>query len=431
MNAILFPLVAGLAWPPALPGGKSVATGSDPSLLVPTETLREGVTIATRAPTIDFLYFDCQAYEATGGVWSHWGDGLVVGDTFYTSIGDHMSPSGNAFLYAYDADTKSLERRLDLKSILQQPEGRYTPGKIHSQIGLGKDGWLYFSTHRGSTKIAFHPTAEFGGDWILRHHPETGQSEIVAHAPLPLQCLPTGQLDAKRLIFYAGTADGLNEKPPQFLAYDLAGRRVLAKRDRGPARALILSTTTGRAYFNPEKKGAAPLIRFDPGNPGEFTNIEAELGLRCATTELSDGSVYTIEGDQLWRFDIPTETATPLGPTAVGEKDYITSVDVDPATERFLYYVPGSHGGAQLDGSPLVQYDLETGTRKVVAFLADYCEKRYGFIPMGSYCSAVSGDGTRVYVTWMGNRGGADERGRIRFNTCALTVIHLPESERR
>ena len=30
----------------------------------------------------------------------------------------------------------------------------------------------------------------------------------------------TGLLDPDRLIFYAGTADGMNKKQPQFLAYD-------------------------------------------------------------------------------------------------------------------------------------------------------------------------------------------------------------------
>ncbi|MFP6659515.1 MAG: hypothetical protein VB853_15130 [Pirellulales bacterium] len=51
--------------------------------------------------------------------------------------------------------------------------------------------------------------------------------------------------------------------------------------------------------------------------------------------------------------------------TAVASKTYTTSIDLDPATERYLYYVPGAHGGAYSDGSPLVQYDLKTKLRKV------------------------------------------------------------------
>ena len=434
--------ILALSWPPALPDGKTVDTGSDPSLLIPTETLREGVKIAKTAPVVDFLYYDCQTYEAEGGgVWSHWGDGLVVGNIFYSSVGDHMSPGGNAFLYSYDMDTKKMSRLMDLRSVLKQPDGKYTPGKIHSQIGLGKDGWLYFSTHRGSTRIAFHPTANFKGDWILRHHPGMKKSEVVAHAPLEMQCLPTGQIDPERLIFYAGTADGRREKEPQFLAYDLKNRKILAHREKGPARAMIFARSTGCLYFHTEKSGTAKLIKFDPSRPKEFTPIEAEVGLRCASVENDLGIVYTIDRNEMWRFDVATETATSLGPTAVGEKDYITSVDFDWVNQRYLYYVPGSHGGAQVDGSPLVQYDVKTGTRKVICFLAKYCRDKFGYIPMGSYCSAVSEDGSKVLITWMGNRGADDDepaesagnrkkKKKIKFNTCALTVVHVPESER-
>jgi hypothetical protein len=36
-----------------------------------------------------------------------------------------------------------------------------------------------------------------------------------------------------------------------------------------------------------------------------------------------------------------------------------------------------------------------------------------------------------VYITWNGNIGGKDRRGRITFNACALTVVHIPEEERK
>ena len=57
-------------------------------------------------------------------------------------------------------------------------------------------------------------------------------------------------------------------------------------------------------------------------------------------------------------------------------------------------------------------------------------QEKYGYVPLGTFGSAVSEDGSKLYVTWNGNRGRA-VRGRLRFDTCALTVIHIPESERR
>ncbi len=428
---VLHFVAAALTWPPT----GEVVSGSSPTLLQPTATLREGVEIAKTPPNVDVLFYDCQTYEPNPGVWSVWGDGCVVDRVYYSAIGDHSSPSGNAFVYAYDFAARELKRLTDLKSVLRQPPGRYTPGKIHSELRLGSDGWLYFSTHRGSTKIAFHETANFQGDWILRLNPATGASEIVAHAPLPMQCLPCGTLDPDRLIFYAGTADGLNETAPRFLAFDLKNRRTLFFSDRGPARAMIRAKS-GQIYFHTSKKGPAKLLRFDPDAPERgLTPIEAEIGLRAASQETRAGKVYTVDRDEMWEFDTVAETARSLGATAVGEKNYITSLDLDPKTERYVYYVPGAHGGAEKDGSPLVQFDLRTGARKVVAFLHPFVFQQCGYIPMGSYSVAVSPGGERVFITWNGNRGTTPEelaggKKRIRFNTCALTVVHIPESER-
>lgn len=112
----------------------------------------------------------------------------------------------------------------------------------------------------------------------------------------------------------------------------------------------------------------------------------------------------------------------------MASKTYTTSIDLDPATERYLYYVSGAHGGDYSDGSPLVQYDLKTKLRTVIAFLRPFYHKRYGFVPCGT---AVSPKGDKVYIAWNGNRGSPVASGRFRFNTCAFTVIHIPESERK
>jgi len=434
-----FPATAAeeLTWPPKLPDSKNVATFSSPKLLKPTSSLRSGVKIAKTPSTVDFLYYSGQDYP--GNPWSVWGDSLAVEGKYYSAIGDHKSPEGNAFVYEYDAETKRLDRVVDLRKTLRRPKGHYTPGKIHSRIDLGRDGWLYFSTHRGSTRVAFDPKAHFKGDWILRYHLETKKTEIVAHAPLPMQCMPCGMLDPDRLIFYAGTADGLNEKKPQFLAYDTAKRKILYSDAYGPSRYLIFARSTGKVYFHgntssPSRtQGPAQLVRFDPEKPGPPKPIPARCGLRAATMETPDGLVYTIDHDALWSFNTKTEKVTSLGPSAVGEKTYTTSIDADMATGRYLYYIPGAHGGAQLDGTPIVQFDVKTRTRKVIAFLHPLLYEKFGYIAVGTFGSAVSPEGDKLYVTWNGNRGTRRENlgGRIRFNTCALTVIHIPASERK
>ena len=426
-----------LTWPPRLPGGKEMITITGPGLLEPSAELAPGVKIARTPPKVEFMYYPGQNYP--GNPWSVWGDGSAIGTKYYSAIGDHKSPEGNAFVFEYDSQTRQLDLVVDLRKTLRQPKGRYTPGKIHGRVDMGGDGWLYFSTHRGSTRIAQNPAAHFKGDWILRYHSEKRKTEIVAHAPLPMQCMPCSLLDPDRMIFYAGTADGLNERDPQFLAYDVTGRKILYSDSHGPYRYMIFARSTGRIYFRGQVEGASSrqgegqLVRFDPAKPGKPVPIRAHCGLRAATTETADGFVYTVDRDGLWAFNTRTERATPLGPAAVASQTYTTSIDVDPVTGRYLYYIPGAHGGAQHDGTPVVQYDVKTQTRKVIAFLHPLLHERAGYVTLGTFGSAVSPEGDKIYVTWNGNRGTRkqDLGSRVSFNTCALTVIYIPQAERK
>lgn len=367
-----------MTYPPKIPGGKKIVTDSSTEFLKPYGTLQSGVKIAKTPPTVDFAYYDCQTYAPKPGLWSAWGESLAVGDKCYSTIGDHSSPGGNAFLYEYDSKTKKLKMVLDARSLIKAPDGHYTPGKFHSRVDLGSDGWLYLSTHRGSTRITTAAN-HYSGGWIMRYHPQTGKGEIVAHAPLPMQTLPTSLLDPQRLIFYSGTADGdYKNKRVMFLAYDVKKCKVLYSDDYGPYRYMIYSDTTGKVYWHGQTSspnrmaGPGQLVRFDPEKPAKPVPIPARLGLRSATQETPQGIVYTVDHDNLWAFDVKTEKVTPLGPCVAGEKTYTTSIDADPKTGRYLYYVAGAHGGADKDGSPLVQYDVKTRTRKVIAFLRDF-----------------------------------------------------------
>jgi hypothetical protein len=69
--------------------------------------------------------------------------------------------------------------------------------------------------------------------------------------------------------------------------------------------------------------------------------------------------------------------------------------------------------------------------KKILAFLHPHYRDKYGYTPLGTFGSAVDEAGEKLYVTWNGNRGGPDARGRLGFDTCALTVVHIPEPERR
>ncbi len=418
--------VAEVAFPPKLPADKEVVTDTSDDFLKPPATLKAGVAVAKVAPAVDFLYFPGQTYA--GKPWSNWGDSLAANGKYYASIGDHLAPSGNAFVFEYDPAKKRLRQLVDLKKVLGLPAGHYAPGKIHGRLDLGEDGWLYFATHRGSPRVT-NDRYHYKGDWIVRHDPRDGKTEVVVQAPVPKHCIPCSVLDPKRLIFYGGTAPGEGGEDGQFFAYDVRAGKVLYAGPDGPSRYMILAKSTGRVYFNPGK-GSDGLVRFDPARGGPPVKIPGTIGIRAATEETPQGLVYAVSqggrGSEatLYSFDMKTEKVEVLGPANVGTQGYIASIDADPAG-RYLYYNAGAHGGAEQDGTAIVQFDVKTRTKKVIAFLHPFCKDRYGCTLKGTYSSAVDPKGDKLYVTWNASRGSRA------WDCCALTVIHIPESERR
>src|SRR5262249_7416613 len=160
------------------------------------------------------------------------------------------------------------------------PAGHYTPGKIHGRLDLAADGWLYFATHRGSTRATTDDN-HYKGDWILRHHPGTGKTEVVACGPVPKHCIPASVVDPKRLLFYGRTHPGDNEAPGHFFAYDLKNRQLLFSCPDGPSRAMILARSTGKVYYTEGKGGR--FVRFDPEKPAKPAPVKGAIGIRAAT----------------------------------------------------------------------------------------------------------------------------------------------------
>lgn len=423
-------------YPPTLPDNQTVVTDKSDHFLKPASDLVDGVTIAKTAPEIDFMYYPGQDYA--GKPWSCWGDGSSSGGKYYSAIGDHASPRGTARVFEYDLKTKKLRILADIKTILEEnkaiPEGMdYCPAKIHSRVDIGKDGWVYFSGHRGSPRTT---TDKYGflGDWIFRTNPETGKNEIVAAYPVPKHCLPCSVLDPDRLVYYSGTAHGTDAPAQgvQFLAYDTQNKKVLYTGPNGPARYMLFARSTGTLYYGPGGEGAtAPLMRYHPEKNDPPAPVGIEIGMRSATQETADGFIYTVSRDDdatVWAFNTKTEKAETIGTLKVAKHNYITSLDVDP-TGRYLYYIPGAHGGAMAEGSPIVQFDVKKRVKKIIAFMHPYYQAKYGYTPDGCFSSTTDATGEHLFVTWNGTRSTAP-RGSSTWESCALSVIHIPVSER-
>ncbi|MBN1292647.1 MAG: hypothetical protein JXB48_12475 [Candidatus Latescibacteria bacterium] len=79
-------------------------------------------------------------------------------------------------------------------------------------------------------------------------------------------------------------------------------------------------------------------------------------------------------------------------------------------------------------GAPVIQYDTNTGTKKVLAFLHPYYHEKYGFVNGGSYCFTLSRDGSTLFIVF---NGAFDEvKDKDTFGNPCITVVHIPESER-
>ncbi len=407
-----------LPYPPTLPGGKKVVTERSPVLLKPGPNLKDGVTIAARPPTVDFAFYPDQDYP--GNPWSHRSDGIVVGDKFYSSSNDHLAPRGTAHLWEYDIAAQRFTKLCDTTQFLESQRAfpgsmNYRPGEMQSRIDLGSDGWLYYATDRGSPTVT-NDAHGYLGEWVLRTHPQTRETQIVATFPVAKHTIPASVLDPRRMRFYGGTApgkDSINQKV-QFFVLDVQTGKVLLQADDGPDRVMIFSSSTGRVFW--EGKMYDPQThRVTPANVPH---------VRAASRETAQGWVYgtSHRSADLWALNVRTGELQTLGSGAVGTQEYISSIEVDP-TGRYLYYIPGAHGGAASDGSPVVRFDTTTKQRHVIAFLHDLFWEKYDYALDGSFGSALDEKGKRLCISWDGWRKG-QPRG---WESAAITVLHLAE----
>jgi hypothetical protein len=109
-----------------------------------------------------------------------------------------------------------------------------------------------------------------------------------------------------------------------------------------------------------------------------------------------------------------------------------TAVCVLSPCERYVYYLPGAHGQAYRHGTPVVQYEIASGRRKVLAFLAEPFAADYGYVPAGTYGAKLSADGGTLYVNFNGHptAGLPSHLKENGFGLCAFAAIHIPSSER-
>jgi len=442
-----------IPWPPALPGAvHGTATVENPSFLEVPEKVKElaamdgaaKFTVAKAAPRVEIAFHDKLGENAaTRRLWSSWGDIALAKDgSVYCGIGDHGNDVGGdarCFVYKFDPKTARLTQVVDMNQVVPPREGQPAWSKIHAKIDEGLDGSIYFSCTLNDGNRAKLPTHGFHeglpGGQLYRYDPRTGKTSVFASLP-PRRCTATSILDRQRNLWWCNLESGdgnalwcLDLKP---------GEPVYQGQDKsvGFNRAFAL-LNDGSILFNGELDGAdAPLMRLNLADQQiRKTNsvFKDSPGMRCATRETKDGKIYgiTYKNTQLYCYDTKHDKLEILGNDwLLGS--YVAVCELSP-DEKFVYYLPGAHGKAFHDGTPVLQYEIATKKLKVLAFLAPTLEKQLEYVPGGTYGIKISADGGTLYVNFNGHPA---ERIRPKkmvpngFGLTSFAAIHIPASER-
>jgi len=435
-------------WPPPLKGAVNgtVTLRSELFLKVPKVVqglrLRPGAApfvVAKTPPTVELAFHRPLPNMALNGTgWSSWGDICVASDgRVYCGIGDHGDDAGGGaycYIFRWDPQRKVLERVVDMREVIKARPGLPAWSKVHARICEGPDGGIYFTCTLNDGNRAkeprFHWTEELPGGQLYRYDPRTGQTEVFANLP-PKRCSATALLDRERNIWWCNLEAGGNA----LWALDLGTRKPLFKAPDGSMglnRNFALARD-GSVYFNGpggriwkcdlQRKEIRPTGSTFPNSPG----------MRCSTRESADGYIYgcAMGTNQLFRYAPAADKLEMLGFNFLTGS--YTTVCVLSPDERFLYYLPGAHGQAREWGTPVVQYEIATGQRKVIAFLREAFETNYDYVPAGTYGVKLSADGSTLYVNLNGHAAdpirpkGMPASG---FGLTAFVAIHIPQSER-
>ena len=435
-------------WPPPLRGVvDGVATISTEEFLrvpasVEARRVEKGVApfdMAKTAPQVELAFHDRLGPEAASRrLWSCWGDICVASDgRVYCAIGDHGNDAGGdarCFLYCWDPKERRLRQIVDMNRVVPAREGQPAWSKVHAKIDEGADGKIYFSCTLNAGGRAGDPKYGFNdalpGGQLYRYDPASGETEVFTSLP-PRRCTATSRLDRARNVWWcnleAGGGDAL-------FGVDLATKKVVYRGEDGSVgfnRAFAL-LGDGRILFN----GRSGFQLLDPA-AGQISSTrsvaEGSPGMRCATRESRNGHVFGVlqTTHQLFDYAVAKDELKLPGPNwLAGEYTAVCELSPD---ERFLYYLPGSHGRAWQSGTPVIQVDLATGRRKVLAFLAPAIESLTDYVPGGTYGMKISADGDVLYVNFNGHAADSIRPAKMKpigFGLTAFAAIHIPASER-
>lgn len=407
---------------------KDVLVIQSGDLLMVPKGLQGQFKVATTPPGVKSILF---AGLPAGKeiLWSSWGNGCLASNgKYYTAIGDHEGYNGNSFLYEYDPAADTLKKVVDVAEVIRQKPGEYGHGKIHAQVHEYK-GALYFTTYWGKQRqVQDAYTKGYKGSILFRYDLRSralGNLGAIA----PKKGLPASTLDPNRglLYFY-----GVENDKGDVVVYDLNKRSV---KFQGGAEFTaehrsFLQTKDGKVYFSDHN---GKLFFYDPDKnvvfPSTFVLPGSKNTLRASSAPTSNGIIFGMtRAGRLFAFNPAKQMLKDLGPNFL-DGDYTAVIVLSP-DEKYLYYAPGAHGSAAEAGTPIIQYRIQTGERKVIAFLRDSFLRKANYFIAGNYNMQIDSKGSTLYCTFNGSKTGSGKK-QEEFGLPSLVVIQIPESERK
>jgi hypothetical protein len=403
---------------------------------------KQDFVVAKKAPTVDFApirelnpeFFP----EDNKGIWSQWGE-VTKGPNgcFYMASGDHRCKNGQVFITEYDPVKKEQRIVVDVGKICGWKKNQLVHGKIHGRMDIMQDGTLVAATWNGSPiRQEWLDKGYIKGGYVLTYNVLTGVAEYHG-IPFYGDSWPYHSIDTQTGVLMAVGAYN------NFLSYDVRNKRLLYGGTPPDGidwcrRATLLDERTGMLYSTDASTEDNQFVSYNQ-RTNEFRRLECSPpphpvsgkkgSLRAYTARRTpDGIFYCMDQvGVMYKFNPDEEKTEYIGINWDAEGVYTTSVAMD-SKFRYIYYVPGSHGRTMNLGTPVVQYDIKTGQKKVIAFLGPLYHEKYGYACTGTFGIELSEDDSLLVIQMNGGFG--ENPHKSMFENTAVFAVHIPESER-
>jgi len=416
--------------------------------------------VAKTPPAIDFAiiqgfepwYLPSNDYRK-GGHYAGWGDVTKGPDgCFYFSIGNHGSYGGTAYVIKYNPSTKSQEIVVNLKEILGSTPDDFIDGKFHGDLDIGSGGDMWILSYFGPAPTREELDTVYRGGSLLKHNIFTGETKDFGIA-LEGESFVYHTYDWQRNVLFAVGTCYLNEyvfvydtkankmiyggAPPQNICW--YERCVLLDRETG-----VFYSTDSITHLEDIKKGGERFqgdhyfVSYVRRN-NKFTRMQSTVPANPVTGKKAAIRAHTKRKDDkgaFWCFSdygtffkfYPEEDRVELVGVNWGkEGSYIANMCLSPKG-RYIYYIPNAGFSAYKLGTPIVQYDIKTNQKKIIAFMYDFYMNNYGYNPAGTYGIELDEKGESLFFYMNGEFTTKELSTAV--GRPSIFQVHIPASER-